>query len=116
MSLAHRPSLRLESLDNRIVPAVIDLTSVGAEGSAPSGAIVSQFDTPTQDAINTFVRMQSSPLLGGLLGGLLGTGTEQGYNTNARPLQFDEERRCRIDSSPDSRGSAGRDGERGGVS
>ena len=90
MSLAHRPSLRLESLDNRIVPAVIDLTSVGAEGSAPSGAIVSQFDTPTQDAIHSFVRMQSSPLLGGLLGGLLGTGTEQGYNTNARPLQFDE--------------------------
>jgi hypothetical protein len=90
MSFAQRPRLALESLDQRIVPAVLNLTTAGSEATAPSGAIVSQYDTPTSDVIHPFVRLQSSPLLGGLLGGLLGTGSEQGYNTNARPLQYDE--------------------------
>jgi hypothetical protein len=91
MSLAHHPRLALESLDHRIVPAVLDLTTHGAVATAPSGAIVQQNDTPPAESLNPFVRMQASNLLGGLLGGLLGTGTQQGYNTNARPLQYDED-------------------------
>lgn len=84
MSFAHRTRLALEPLDARIVPAVLDLTTAGSEVTVPSGAIISQYDTPSSDPLNTFVRLQQ-----GLLGSLLG-GTEQGYNTNARPLQFNE--------------------------
>ena len=84
MSIAQRPRLALESLDHRIVPAVFDLTSAGAQAVTPSGAILHQADPLDTSPIHSFVRIQQ-----GLLGSLLG-GTEQGYNTNARPLQFDE--------------------------
>jgi hypothetical protein len=69
----------LESLDDRLVPAmVVDLTTHGSSGAA-NGAIFQQCDAqPTgTGVIQSFVRVQA-------------TGVEQGYNTDARPLQFDE--------------------------
>ena len=70
----------LEPLDNRLVPAavVLDVTTHGAEVTA-NGAIVRQCDAqPTgTGVIRSFLRVQA-------------TGVEQGYNTDARPLQFDE--------------------------
>lgn len=77
--------LRLETLDDRIVPAVtvLDLTAAGSFAVAPSGAIVQQTDAqPTGTGfIQSFVRVQGySP----------GGGIEQGLNTDGRPLQFDE--------------------------
>ena len=76
--------LVLEFLDDRIVPAtLVDLTSAGAVASLPSGAIVRQTDAqPTGTGIiHSFVRLQ---------GAASGGKSEQGYNTEARPLQFDE--------------------------
>jgi len=75
-------ALDLESLDDRLVPSVVDLTTPGAE--APAGAaIVSQTKIqPTGTGyVDAFVRIQ---------GAASGGGSEQGYNTGARPLQFDE--------------------------
>jgi hypothetical protein len=66
-------------LDAREVPAaLVDLTFRGAEGTA-NGAIFNQSDPqPTgSGVIQSFVRIQ-------------GTGVEEGYNTDARPLQLDE--------------------------
>jgi SdrD B-like domain len=71
--------LSLERLELRDVPAaVIDLASAGAQGTA-DGALFEQTGTqPTgTGVIQSFVRVQA-------------TGVEQGYNTDARPLQFDE--------------------------
>lgn len=84
MSLAQRTRLILELLNDRIVPTVFDLTSTGAQAVTPSGAILHQADPLDTGATHSFVRIQQ-----GLLGSLLG-GTEQGYNTNGRPLQYDE--------------------------
>lgn len=74
-----KTKLRAESLDDRLVPAaLVDLTSYGSSGIA-NGAIFRQADPqPTgSGVIHSFVRIQ-------------GSGVEQGYNTDARPLQFDE--------------------------
>ena len=80
-----RPRPNLEVLDDRLVPSatVLDLTTAGATASAPSGAIVQQTDAqPTGTGfIRSFVRLQ---------GASSGGGTEQGYNTDGRALQFDE--------------------------
>lgn len=80
---APRPAtLRVEELDERVVPAVHSLTSRGAELVA-DGFIARQVDAqPTGTGkIQSFVRVQ---------GAASGGGTQQGYNTTARPLQFDE--------------------------
>src|SRR5688572_16740076 len=79
-----RPTnLTLSSLDDRLVPAtLVDLTTVGTH--LPVGdALVHQTDAqPTGTGfIHSFVRFQ---------GAASGGGSEQGYNTTARPLQFDE--------------------------
>lgn len=85
MPCAHPPQPNLEHLDDRLVPSatVLNLTTAGAEASAPSGAIVQQCDAqPTGTGfIRAFVRVQ---------GAAPGGGTQQGYNTDGRPLQFDE--------------------------
>jgi hypothetical protein len=77
--------LALESLDDRLVPSatVLDLTMEGAVQTAPSGAIVEQIDPqPTGcGVVHDFLRLQ---------GNASGGGIQQGYNTDARPLQFDE--------------------------
>jgi hypothetical protein len=74
----------LESLSDRLVPSAttLDLTTEGAEAVA-AGAIVRQVDAqPTGTGyIQSFVRVQGSSS---------GGGSQQGYNTSARPLQFDE--------------------------
>jgi hypothetical protein len=75
-----RPNL--ETLDDRLVPSTVDLTTRGATGEAGDG-LVQQCDAqPTGTGhIRSFVRVQ---------GASSGGGAEQGYNTSARPLQFDE--------------------------
>lgn len=83
MSPLKRTRLSLESLDQRIVPAVVNLSSVGASGSA-NGAIFQQRSAGTDDdTAHTFLKIKESSLLGTLLT------AEEGYNTNARPLQLD---------------------------
>jgi hypothetical protein len=83
-SQARQPSTArpaVEHLEDRLVPAMVDMTYHGAVGSA-SGAMFRQYDAqPTgSGVINSFVRVQ-------------GKGTQaitQGYNTDHRPVQFDE--------------------------
>jgi hypothetical protein len=72
------------SLEDRTVPAYLDLTTPGASGFLPTdpngvGAFFQQVDPQSTGTgvIDPFVRLQA-------------TGTEQGYNTDYRPLEFDE--------------------------
>jgi len=85
MVAVHRPKLNLERLDERLVPSVtvLDLTTTGAVATAPSGAIVEQIDPqPTGTGyVQAFLRIQGKD-----------GGVEQGYNTDGRPLQFDEKK------------------------
>jgi len=76
--------LNLESLDERCVPAVLNLTSHGAQGTL-AGALFRQLDAGAtgSDPIHTFVGLQEGSLLGSLLT------PEEGYNTDARPVQLD---------------------------
>ena len=80
MPRRHPPApLALEPLDDRLVPTVVDLTHPGAH-AVVGGAIVQQtphLPTKTND-IDPFVQIH-------------GSGVEQGYNTDARPLQFRDE-------------------------
>ena len=82
--MAHTRSTTLaaEELDERTLPAVYSLTSAGAEFRT-DGFIARQVDAqPTGTGfIHSFVRLQ---------GAARGGGIQQGYNTTARPLQFDE--------------------------
>jgi hypothetical protein len=82
--MPHEYGFDVTELDNRIVPSatLLDLTTVGAEATAGE-AIVRQVDAqPTGTGhIQSFVRLQ---------GAASGGGSQQGYNTSARPLQFDE--------------------------
>ena len=82
MPTARPATLRAEELDERVVPAVYSLTSRGAELVA-DGFIARQVAAqPTGTGhIHSFVRVQ---------GAAAGGGAQQGYNTTARPLQFDE--------------------------
>ena len=78
--------LGLEQLEDRLVPSgvpAVDLTSPGAIGEV-NGAIFQQNNTqPTGcGVIHDFVRIQAHGSQ---------TMVEQGYNTGARPLQFDEQ-------------------------
>ena len=84
MAPARSARLSAEQLDDRALPSVtlLDLTAHGAV-AATDGFIARQVDAqPTgTGVINSFVRIQ---------GAASGGGPEQGYNTTARPLQFDE--------------------------
>lgn len=75
-----RPALRVETLDDRTVPAAIDLTGHGAIGSA-GGTFFTQYDARLSDPshLRTFAQLD---------GPLLRASTVQGYNTDARPTQF----------------------------
>jgi hypothetical protein len=84
---SRRTRLVLEELEERSVPSAtptVDLTTAGAFGEI-NGAIYRQFSPqPTGTGfIDSFVRLQAKGA---------GAQTEQGYNTDARPLQFDENR------------------------
>jgi len=73
--------MQVEELENRMVPSTFDLTTPGAMAPV-NGAIFEQASPqPTgTGVIHSFVRLQAQ-----------GNGTvEQGYNSDARPAQFDE--------------------------
>jgi len=77
--LSHRFRPTLDRLEGRDVPsASVDLTTLGSSGEI-NGALFQQSNAqPTGTGlINSFVRLQ-------------GSGVERGYNTDARPLQFNE--------------------------
>jgi hypothetical protein len=85
---SNRPAIRncrlqLESLEDRLVPSStpLDLTTAGAQ-QAVNGVIFQQGDVQPSGSgvIDSFVRIHA----------LGGGGQEQGYNTSARPLQFNE--------------------------
>jgi hypothetical protein len=84
MPTTPRNALDFETLDERLVPSatVLDLTTQGATATAANGAIVEQVDPQPMGTghIHAFVRIQGDHA----------DGTEQGYNTDGRPLQFDE--------------------------
>lgn len=74
-----RTILGLNVLEAREVPAaaMLDLSTVGSAGVL-NGAIFQQYNAnPQNGAIQSFLRLDQN-------------GHEQGYNTNARPLQYDE--------------------------
>lgn len=77
----YRPEL--ETLEDRFVPsaATVDLSTAGAQGMV-NGAIFQQGSVQPAGSgvIDAFVRIHA----------LGGGGVEQGYNTSARPLQFNE--------------------------
>lgn len=70
--------LRVEPLEDRSVPAVLDLTSAGATG-AFGGAVFSQFDGRSVDLgeVDTFLRLNAN------------RSTTQGFNTSAPRKSFD---------------------------
>jgi hypothetical protein len=73
--------LTVLALDDRIVPAVIDLTTPGASAGV-AGGLARQVTDPGpwwRDDSPSFVRLKHG-------------GAERGYNTRARPVQFDEVR------------------------
>jgi hypothetical protein len=74
--------LSVEQLEERLVPSMVDLTTAGAFGVI-NGAIFEQAGPqPTgTGVIRSFVRVQTANAK---------ISVEQGYNTDARPLQFDE--------------------------
>ena len=78
-SLGFRFRPTLSPLEARDVPAAaLDLTSAGSFGEI-NGALFQQTSAPSSETgvLNSFVRLQN-------------TGVERGYNTDARPLQFNE--------------------------
>jgi hypothetical protein len=81
-SSSNRLRPNVEPLEERAVPAVLDLTTVGAIGSLGSGIFRQDATQPSgSGVIDAFVRLQQKHATSGIA---------QGYNTDARPLQFDE--------------------------
>jgi len=86
LSPFRRACLEMETLEDRVVPSAsapdVDLSAHGSIG-AVNGAIFRQFDAqPTgTGVIDSFVRLQSPNAK---------VAVQQGYNTDGRPLQFDE--------------------------
>jgi SdrD B-like domain len=79
---ARRPQsvrLAVQALEARDVPAVFDVTSLGAEVTA-NGALVRQAGAVPADSgeFGTFLRLRDNG------------SREEGYNTDARPFQFDQ--------------------------
>ena len=83
MSLFKQARLNLESLDDRTVPAVLDLTAAGSFGTL-NDAIVHHMDA-TWASANGDLSHGTGPLQ--VVLGVNHTGTETGYNTTATPLQ-----------------------------
>ena len=83
MSLIKQARLNLESLDDRTVPAVLDLTGAGSFGTV-NGAIVHHMDATW--AANNGDQSHGTGALQAVLG-VNHTGTETGYNTTAATLQ-----------------------------
>jgi hypothetical protein len=78
----HSTRLHVELLEDRSVPAVIDMTTVGAIETIDSVTFLQSNPQPTGvGVINDFLRIQGkkSPV-------------EQGYNSDARPVKFNEKK------------------------
>lgn len=85
MNATNRSRLNLESLDDRLVPAVFDLRTAGAEALLADGAIAHRIDgvwdgangnqAHGNGALQTYLTVDAD-------------GVERGYNTNFRPVQF----------------------------
>src|SRR5262249_3615353 len=76
-----RRRLRLELLEDRVVPSVLDLTGATTSGTINGARFQLANPQPTgSGVIDSFVRLNP--------GGR--ATTEQGYNTSGRPLRFDE--------------------------
>ncbi len=87
MSPTNHTRLKLETLDDRLVPALFNLTQFGADAFLDNGAIAHRMDA----GWNNLYGAQSHGT--GQLRTVLtvdANGTEQGYNTTARPVQFNE--------------------------
>ena len=86
-----RTRLEVEALEDRLIPSAtpLDLTTPGAM-SEVGAALISQTEIqPTGcGVIHDFVRIQAN-----------GSGIEQGYNSDARPVQFDEKPSAPFDHS-----------------
>src|SRR6516162_9883105 len=73
----YRPSL--VELEDRVVPTVLDLTTVGASGYINKGLFQQFSQGPGgSGTFGAFVKLSSN------------SAVEQGYNTDFRPVQFDE--------------------------
>ncbi|HZY84692.1 MAG TPA: SdrD B-like domain-containing protein [Gemmataceae bacterium] len=72
----------LEAMEDRLVPAALDLTTAGAAG-AFNGALFQQANPQPagNGVVHAFLRIQSH-----------GDTVEQGYNTDARAVQFDQKK------------------------
>ncbi len=79
MATAQSVKLNAEQLDDRVVPAVFNLTNQGAQAAA-NGFIVQQAAIPAAN-LHTFVRLD-------------GNFREEGFNTTARRPQFDDAQRA----------------------
>ncbi len=79
---ARSQRLELEAMEDRLVPAVLDLTTVGASG-AFNGALFDQANPQPggNGVVHAFLRVQSH-----------GSTVEQGYNTYLRPVQQDQKK------------------------
>lgn len=75
-------ALGVEHLEDRLTPAVVDLTTHGSSGWV-NDALFQQFDArPTGTGkIDSFLRIQGASSKGAV---------QQGFNTSTRPLQYDE--------------------------
>jgi len=77
---AVRPGL--EMMEDRMVPAVLDLTTVGASGSFGDALFDQANPQPGGNGVvNAFLRVQSH-----------GSSVEQGYNTDLRPVTQDQKK------------------------
>src|SRR4051812_9726612 len=80
-TLTHDARLKLEALEERALMSAnptLDLTTRGSSGWIGDAQFVQTDAQPTGTGnINSFVRVQAN-------------GVEQGYNTSARPLQYNE--------------------------
>jgi hypothetical protein len=70
--------LGVQTLEGRDVPATLNITSVGASASA-NGALFQQSAAVATDEFDTFLRLRDN-----------NGSSEEGYNTDARPFQFDQ--------------------------
>jgi SdrD B-like domain len=88
-SRARRPNrvrLGIESLEARDVPATIDLTVAGGSGSANDALFQQSAALANPADFLTFVRLDAA-------------GVEQGYNSDGRPVQFNESSRPLLNHS-----------------
>src|SRR5262249_14366694 len=78
-----RIRLWLERIEDRTTPHVVDLTSAGCSGTINGPLVVqSTRGAGGTGVAHAFVQMEQNNAIGAT--------TEQGYNTNSRPVQFDE--------------------------